>query len=193
MIIGGVMGPYFIRWSNGSIFYNPAILRRRGLKTDLSYREMLTPSLFGFKNEVSWRMDLRSLFNDSIFLTHDELNLKYGTKINFLHYISLKKTLEANLVDGDGNRLNLSMIPKDTHWVNTLTGLFNKTKKGSKTFRKVLGSNSPVKIDFNIDKWIKLLRTNRICESEIQAGYRNMQTRLFPRQLLDLKIRLLLG
>ena len=85
------------------------------------------------------------------------------------------------------------MIPKDNHWVNTLTGLFNKTRKGSKTFRKVLGSKSLVKIDFNREKWIKLLRTNRICESEIQAGYRNMQTRLFPRQLLDLKIRLLLG
>ena len=96
-------------------------------------------------------------------------------------------------MDCDGNKLSLSMIPKDKHWVNTLTGLFGKAKKGSKTFRKVLGSGSPVKIDFNINKWIKLLRTNRICESEIQAGYRNMQTRLFPRQLLDLKIRLLLG
>jgi len=57
------------RWSNGSIFYNPAILRRRGLKKDLSSKEMLTPSLFGLRNGVSWRMDLRSLFNNFNFLT----------------------------------------------------------------------------------------------------------------------------
>ena len=82
------------------------------------------------------------------------------------------------------------MIPKDEHWVNTLTGLFNKTRKGSKTFRKILGSKSKVKIDYNRDKWTRLLRTNLICESEIQAGYRNMQTKFFPKQLLD---RLLLG
>ena len=138
-------------------------------------------------------MDLRSLFNETTFLTLDELNQKYGIKLNFLNYISLKKTVEVNLVNVEGNRLSLSMIPKDNHWVNTLTGLFNKTKKGSKTFRKILGSKYLVKIDYNRDKWIKLLRTNCICESEIQAVYRNMQTRFFPRQLLDLKIRLLLG
>ena len=35
--------------------------------------------------------------------------------------------------------------------------------------------------------------TNHICEKEIQAGYRNMQTKYFPKQLLDFKARLLLG
>ena len=121
---------------------------------------MLIPSHYGLRDEVSWRMDLRSLFNETTFLALDELNQKFGIKLNFLNYISLKKTLEANLVDTDGNRLSLSMIPKESHWVNTLTGLFNKTKKGSKTFRKILGSKSTVKIDYNKDRWIKLLRTN---------------------------------
>ena len=133
----------------------------RGLgKKDHSLKDMLVPRHYGLKDELSWTMDLRSLFNETRFLTHDELNLKYGVKINFLNYISLKKTLESNLVNLEGNRLSLSMIPKDDHWVNTLTGLFNKTRKGSKTFRKILGSKSKVKIDYNRDKWTRLLRTN---------------------------------
>ena len=103
---------------------------------------MLVPSQYGLKDEMSWTMDLRSLFNEAKFLTHDELNQKYGVKMNFLNYMSLKRTLESNLVSLEGNRLSLSMIPKDDHWVNTLTGLFNKTRKGSKTFRKILGSKS---------------------------------------------------
>ena len=37
------------------------------------------------------------------------------------------------------------------------------------------------------------MKTNQICESEIQSGYRNMQTKYFPKQLLDFKSRLLLG
>ena len=151
------------------------------------------PSHYGLKDEVSWKLDLRSLFNETTFLPHDELNQKYGLKMNFLNYMSLKKTLESNLVDLEGNRLSLCRISKDEHWVNTLTGLFNKTKKGSKSFRKILGSKTLVKIDYNLDRWVKLLGTNQICVSEIQAGYRNMQTRYFPKQLLDFKIRLLLS
>ena len=94
-------------------------------------------------------MDLRSLFNESKFLSYDEVNKKYGIKMNALNYLSLKKTLESNLINNEGNKLSLSMIPKDEHWVNTLIGLFNKTRKGSKTFRKILGSKSKVKIDYN--------------------------------------------
>ena len=119
---------------------------------------MLVPSHYGLKDEVSWKMDLRSLFNETTFLTQYELNQKYGLKMNFLNYMSLKKTLESNLVNLEGNRLSLSMISKDKHWVNTLTELFNKTRKGSKNFRKILGSKPIIKIDYNIDRWVKLLR-----------------------------------
>ena len=81
----------------------------------------------------------------------------------------------------------------DTHWANTLTDLFIRTSKGSRAFRKIFNNKSKVKVNYNKDKWIKLLKTNRICTSEILSGYRNMHTRYFPRQLLDFKTRLLLG
>ena len=81
----------------------------------------------------------------------------------------------------------------DAHWMNTLTSLFHRTTKGLKIFRKVFNYIYKVKINYNKDRWISILKTNRICESEILAGYRNMQTRNFPRQLLDFKTRLLMG
>ena len=89
--------------------------------------------------------------------------------------MSLKKTLESNLVTSDDNKLRISIIPKDNHWVNTLTDLFHKTSKGSKTFRKVFNNKSKVEINYNRDICTKLLKTNLICDSEILGGYRNMQ------------------
>ena len=72
----------------------------RGLsKKDHSLKDLLVPSYYGLRDEVSWKMDLRSLFNGTAFLTHDELNLKYGTKMKFLNYMSPKETLESNLVN----------------------------------------------------------------------------------------------
>ena len=68
----------------------------------------------------------------------------------------------------------------DVHWANTLTDLFLRTTKGSKTFRKILNYKSKVKINYNKDRWANILKTNRICESEILSGYRNMQTKYFP-------------
>ena len=81
----------------------------------------------------------------------------------------------------------------DAHWMNTLTSLFIKTNKGSKFVRKIFNYKSKVRINYNKDRWTNMLKTNIICESEIIAGYRNMQTRYFPKQLLDFKTRLLMG
>ena len=83
-------------------------------------------------------------------------------------------------------------MPKEVHWANRLTHIFLRTCKGSKTFRKVFNNKSKVEINYNRNRWTKLLGTNHICENEIHAGYRNMQPRYFPKQLLDFKARLLL-
>ena len=81
------------RWSSGSIFYNPSILRKKGpSKKCSSPKEILVPNHYGLKEEYSWKMDLKSMFNNSNFIPYDEFNQKYGLKINILNYISLKKT-----------------------------------------------------------------------------------------------------
>ena len=83
------------RWSSGSIFYNLSILKKTGsLKKNHNSKEMLIPNHYGLKEEYSWKMDLKSMFSNSNFIPHDELNNKYGLKLNFLNYISLKKPLK---------------------------------------------------------------------------------------------------
>ena len=182
------------RWISSSIFYIPTILRRKGpSKKCSSPMEMLIPNHFGLKEESSCKMDIKSIFSNSHFISQDDFNLKFGTKINTLNYMSLKKTLESNLIKTDGSKLSVSEKPIDTHWANNLTDLFLRTTKVSKTFRKIFNNKSKVKINYNKDRWANILKTNRICTSEILSGYRNMQTRYFPRQLLDFKARLLLG
>ena len=82
------------RWSNGSIFYNPSIIKQRGTsKKGHSLKEIMVPNHFGLKEEMSWKMDFQSLFSDSKFLSYDELNYKYGIKMNALSYLSLKRPL----------------------------------------------------------------------------------------------------
>ena len=81
----------------------------------------------------------------------------------------------------------------ESHWKTNLVDLFQKTNKGSKAFRKILNSHSKIKVDYNLNKWIDKLGTDKLCTSEVLAGYRNMQAKNFPRQLLDFKARLLLG
>ena len=177
------------RWSNGTIFYNPSILKQRGpSKKCLSLKEIIVPNHFGLKEEMSWIMDFQSMFSNSKFISYEDLNYKYGIKINALSYLSLKKTLESNLVTSEGNKLSPSIIHKDNHWVNTLTDLFQNTSKGSNTFIKVFNNKSKVEINYNRERWTKLLKTNLICESEILAGYRNMQTNSSPSNCLTLKL-----
>ena len=53
--------------------------------------EMLTPNHFGLKEDNSWKIDIKSVFSNSNFISQDEFNLKFGTKINSLNYMSLKK------------------------------------------------------------------------------------------------------
>ena len=80
------------RWISSSIFYNPTILRRKGpSKKCSSPMEMLIPNHFGLKEENSWRMDVKSMFSNSQFISQDDFNLKFGTTINILNYMSLKK------------------------------------------------------------------------------------------------------
>ena len=74
-----------------------------------------------------------------------------------------------------------------------MPNLFLKKKKGSNIFRHILNYGTPVKVNYNINRWKKKLRTNNICESESISGYRGIKTKIFPRQLLDFKARPLLG
>ena len=136
---------------------------------------------------------MKSLFNDNIFISIDDFNAKFGAKINTLSHRSLKKIIESNLLTKEGSRLDTSEQKVDSHWIFTMSNLFLKNKKGSKIFRHVLNYGTPVKVNYNIDRWKKKLRTNNICESEIISGYRGMQTKIFPREFLDFKARLLLG
>ena len=58
------------RLINGSILYNPTILRRKGpSKKCSSHKEMLIPNHFGLKEESSWKMDIKSMFNNSLFIS----------------------------------------------------------------------------------------------------------------------------
>ena len=66
--------------------------------------EMLIPNNFGLKEESSWKMDIKSMFSNSLFISQNDFNLKFGTKINKLNYMSLKKTLESNLTKTDGGK-----------------------------------------------------------------------------------------
>ena len=50
----------------------------------------MVPNHFGLKEEMSWKMDLQSMFSDSKFISYEDLNYKYGIKINALSYLSLK-------------------------------------------------------------------------------------------------------
>ena len=80
-------------WISSSIFYNPTILRRKGpSKKCSSPLEMLIPNNFGLKEENSWKIDIRSVFSNSNFISRDDFNLKFGTSINNLIYMSLKKS-----------------------------------------------------------------------------------------------------
>ena len=53
--------------------------------------EMLIPNHFGLKEESSWKMDIKSMFNNSLFIPQNEFNMKFGTQINTLNYMFLKK------------------------------------------------------------------------------------------------------
>jgi hypothetical protein len=75
----------------------------------------------------------------------------------------------------------------------TMTSLLLKQSKGSKILRKNLGYDSPLEVNYNIDRGRNILHTDRLYESEIQSGYRAIQTRIFTRELLDYKSRFLLG
>ena len=80
------------RWISSSIFYNPIIQRRKGpSKKCSSPMQMLIPNHFGLKEENSWRMDVKSIFSNSNFISQEDFNLKCGTIINTLNYMSLKK------------------------------------------------------------------------------------------------------
>ena len=80
------------RWISSSIFYNPSILRRKGpSKKCSSPMEMLIPNHFGLTEKNIWKIDKKSKFNNSHFISQDDFNLKFGTSINNLNYMSLKK------------------------------------------------------------------------------------------------------
>ena len=44
--------------------------------------EMLKPNHIGLKEEMSWKVDVKSLFSNNVFITIDEFNMKFGEKIN---------------------------------------------------------------------------------------------------------------
>ena len=54
---------------------------------------MLIPNHFGLKEEGSWKMDIKSMYSNSLFISQNEFNMKFGTNINTLNYMSLKKLL----------------------------------------------------------------------------------------------------
>ena len=91
---------------------------------------MLKPNHSGLKEDMRWKVDVKSLFNDNIFISIDEFNAKFGAKINTLSHRSLKKIMESNLQSKEGSRLDTSEQKVNSHWIFTMSRLFLKNKKG---------------------------------------------------------------
>ena len=75
----------------------------------------------------------------------------------------------------------------DSHWISSVTQLYQKQTKGSKIFRKILTYTSPIKVKFNLDKWKKKLGTKMICQIEVLNGFRVSKISFFLNNYLILK------
>ena len=153
--------------------------------------EMLKPVDIGPKEIYSSKINIKSLFNNNNFITMKKFGDKLGVAINFLNYWLLKITMDTNIKNNNGIRNDMNEQEVNKHFIFTLTNILQKQYRDHKS-RNVLSYKSPISINYHIERWRRILDTERLCESQIRLGYRGMQTRIFPRQFLDFKSRLIL-
>ena len=72
----------------------------------------------------------------------------------------------------------------------TKVDLFTKKSKGSKVLREVFTKTA--EMDYKIGIWEGKIKT-KLCKGEVLNAYRGLQNIYFPKNLLDMKLRLLLG
>ena len=95
--------------------------------------------------------------------------------MNSLNHRTLERVMEETLVLKDNTKIDMEETEMDSHWISTVTQLFQKQTKGSKIFRKILTYIAPIKVKFNLEKWKKKLGTEKICKIEILNGFRSLQ------------------
>ena len=110
---------------------------------------------FGLKDENSSKIPIKELYNNGHFLTVEEFNQKFNTKINSLNHRTLEKVMEDNLILKNNKRIETEETEMEPHWISSITKLFHKQTKGSQIFRKILTYFSPIKVKFNLEKWRK--------------------------------------
>ena len=76
---------------------------------------MLKPNHIGLKEEMSWKVDIKSLYSNNMFIWIDELNRKFGAKLNTLNHSSLKNIIESNIKTKDVSRLDTNEQKVDSH------------------------------------------------------------------------------
>ena len=121
------------RWLNSSIFYNSTIRKKEGPLKDFSEMEMLNPNHILLKEDMNWKVEVKSLFNDKIFISIHDFNAKFGAKINTLSHRFLKNIVKSNLQTKERSRLDNNEQKVDSHWIFNLPSLFSKTKRAQKS------------------------------------------------------------
>ena len=142
---------------------------------------MLKPTNFGLKDEEGSKIQIKELYINGQFLTLEDFNNKFKTKINSLNHRTLEKVMEENLSLKNNTRINTEETKMEPHWISSITKLFHKQTKGSKIFRKVLTYFSPIKVKLNLEKWRKKLGTEEVCKIEITNGFRSLQNKFSPK------------
>ena len=153
---------------------------------------MVTPGEFGLAGNIS--LKISDMFDgDGNFIARETLNNRVGIKILELQYNNLRFLVYSNL----GENLcykpkgELDIEERKPYFRVSLRELFLKDKKGSKNFREVFKYNNRKPIDYGEVAWKKILG-REICRGELMNGFRCMQDKFFPRDLLDIKVRLML-
>ena len=132
------------------------------------------------------------MFEDGNYLSWIKQKTRFGNRFVILNYISLKQQMKLNY----GKKLIFNPIREqaqtleDPNFKMTMIDLFTKKSKGSKVFREVLTKTN--KMDYKIISWEGKIGT-KLCKGEVINTYRGLQNVYFPKSLLDMKLRLILG
>ena len=110
-----------------------------------------------------------------------------------MNYENLKHHIKSHIGPGKKYDAIAKETPQKKHTQSNTYDLMSHSKKGSGTYRKIIGRTN-TKIDIhNTDKWKKKLRTNNISELQVKRSMINMHSPYLDSANADHLSRLKLG
>ena len=169
-------------WINQCAFYNLNITRKQ---PNTKQRTFLKPTFYGIPDRYH-TLTLKDFFPSGSFITNEALNTLTESQVHPLQYTNLKHHIKSHI----GHNKKYDAIPKGSlpqkkHTYATTLKQMTTIRKGSGTYRKIIGRGQPLLDIHNPGRWNKRLNTTQVTHRDVKKCLINLQSPYLDSSTVD--------